>query len=59
MRQIVVKAAVDGKRSRGRQWLSMRDVAKRDMVVTKVVEEDAMDRTSWRGRMRSATPSGE
>ena len=28
----------------------MRDVVRRDMDVTEVMEEDEMDRTSWRGQ---------
>ena len=38
---------VDDKRSMGRQRLRMRDVVRRDMEVTEVVEEGAMDRTGF------------
>ena len=40
----VWRLMMDGK-SRGRQWMRMRDIVRRDMDVVHILEKEVMDRT--------------
>ena len=49
---------VEGRRSRGRQRIRLKDVLERDMRAAGVRENDWYNRANWRRRCRAADPTG-
>ena len=45
-----------GKRKRGRPKRRFMDALREDMTAVEVMEEDAMERTEWRRRIRCSDP---
>jgi hypothetical protein len=53
----VMRAEVDGRRSRGRQRKRWMDVIQQDLKLLNLKQEDATNRILWRQRIRVADPS--
>jgi len=55
--EMIMKAEVYGRRSRGRQKKRWSDMVQQNMVTLRLKPEDAADRDKWRGRTHVADPS--
>ena len=51
-------APVEGRRSRGRQRIRLRDAVERDMRAVGVRDNEWEDRANWRRKCRAADPAG-
>ena len=52
----MLRIELPGKRKRGRPKRRLMDVVKEDMADVEVTEEDAEDRSNWRGKIRCGDP---
>ena len=51
-------APVEGRRSRGRQKIRLRDAMARNMRVVEVEDDEWENRANWRRQCQSADPTG-